>query len=236
MPTALPGVVYVRTTGRNQDGESVLEYVRWVMVQEARQGEPGSGRGGAEAGGTGRSGHARRRRARDCGRALRLCPRRGPASLGRLCAGREDRPRRRHDPRGGRAPDRHSPLPEHRQGALQSARAGAGAVQAAAGLRRRGDLACPRACPSTASPTRSTSLPSTAGGMSRPASAATPSTRGRRCWRRPRFQTAATSARCACGWLAVKNRACADFPLRNAAGEYAEGVILDLDLWLVLPR
>jgi 2-methylfumaryl-CoA hydratase len=36
--------------------------------------------------------------------------------------------------------------------------------------------------------------------------------------------------------VAVKNRACADFPLRNAAGEYDEGVILDLDLWLVLPR
>ena len=35
---------------------------------------------------------------------------------------------------------------------------------------------------------------------------------------------------------AVKNRSCADFPMRNAAGEYAEGVILDLDLWLVLPR
>ena len=35
---------------------------------------------------------------------------------------------------------------------------------------------------------------------------------------------------------AVKNRACGDFPMRNAAGEYAEGVILDLDLWLVLPR
>ena len=35
---------------------------------------------------------------------------------------------------------------------------------------------------------------------------------------------------------AIKNRACADFPMRNAAGEYAEGVILDLDLWLVLPR
>jgi 2-methylfumaryl-CoA hydratase len=35
---------------------------------------------------------------------------------------------------------------------------------------------------------------------------------------------------------AVKNRACADFPLRNDAGEYAEGVILDLDLWFVLPR
>jgi 2-methylfumaryl-CoA hydratase len=36
--------------------------------------------------------------------------------------------------------------------------------------------------------------------------------------------------------VAVKNCACADFPWRNAAGEYAEGVILDLDLWLVLPR
>ncbi len=36
--------------------------------------------------------------------------------------------------------------------------------------------------------------------------------------------------------VAVKNRSCADFPLRNAAGDYEEGVILDLDLWLVLPR
>ena len=36
--------------------------------------------------------------------------------------------------------------------------------------------------------------------------------------------------------VAVKNRACADHPLKTPAGEYAEGVILDLDLWLVLPR
>jgi len=28
------GVVYVRTTGRNQDGEAVLDYVRWVMVRK----------------------------------------------------------------------------------------------------------------------------------------------------------------------------------------------------------
>jgi 2-methylfumaryl-CoA hydratase len=35
---------------------------------------------------------------------------------------------------------------------------------------------------------------------------------------------------------AVKNRGCGDFPLRNAKGEYADGVILDLDLWLLLPR
>jgi 2-methylfumaryl-CoA hydratase len=36
--------------------------------------------------------------------------------------------------------------------------------------------------------------------------------------------------------VAAKNRGCADLPLRTAAGEYAEGVILDLDLWIVLPR
>ncbi|HEY7549400.1 MAG TPA: hypothetical protein VH913_07770, partial [Hyphomicrobiaceae bacterium] len=35
---------------------------------------------------------------------------------------------------------------------------------------------------------------------------------------------------------AVKNRGCAAFPLRNAEGGYDDGVILDLDLWLVLPR
>ena len=36
--------------------------------------------------------------------------------------------------------------------------------------------------------------------------------------------------------VAAKNRACADFPLRNAEGEYEAGVVLDFDLWLVLPR
>ena len=36
--------------------------------------------------------------------------------------------------------------------------------------------------------------------------------------------------------LAVKNQAAATFPLKTATGDYAEGVILDLDAWLVLPR
>jgi 2-methylfumaryl-CoA hydratase len=35
---------------------------------------------------------------------------------------------------------------------------------------------------------------------------------------------------------AAKNRSCAAFPRQNEKGEYAEGVILDLDWWLVLPR
>jgi 2-methylfumaryl-CoA hydratase len=34
----------------------------------------------------------------------------------------------------------------------------------------------------------------------------------------------------------LKNRACDGFPRQNAKGEYEEGVILDLDCWLVLPR
>jgi 2-methylfumaryl-CoA hydratase len=36
--------------------------------------------------------------------------------------------------------------------------------------------------------------------------------------------------------VAVKNESCAQFPLQAAPGEYTPGVILDLDLWLVLPR
>jgi len=36
--------------------------------------------------------------------------------------------------------------------------------------------------------------------------------------------------------IAVKNRSCAAFPLNDALGGYQAGVILDLDLWLLLPR
>jgi 2-methylfumaryl-CoA hydratase len=36
--------------------------------------------------------------------------------------------------------------------------------------------------------------------------------------------------------VAVKNRSGADFPLQTPAGTYSEGVLLDLDLWLILPR
>lgn len=34
------GVVYVRSTGRNQDGEPVLDYVRWVMVKKRDDAAP----------------------------------------------------------------------------------------------------------------------------------------------------------------------------------------------------
>jgi 2-methylfumaryl-CoA hydratase len=35
---------------------------------------------------------------------------------------------------------------------------------------------------------------------------------------------------------ATKNMAAAGYPGRTASGDYAEGVILDLDAWLALPR
>jgi 2-methylfumaryl-CoA hydratase len=38
--TKQSGVVYVRSTGRNQSGETVLDYVRWVMVRKRDQAAP----------------------------------------------------------------------------------------------------------------------------------------------------------------------------------------------------
>jgi len=36
--------------------------------------------------------------------------------------------------------------------------------------------------------------------------------------------------------VAVKDRDCSDFPLKTADDKYAEGVLLDLDAWVLLPR
>ena len=36
--------------------------------------------------------------------------------------------------------------------------------------------------------------------------------------------------------VAVKDRDCSDFPLKTEDGKYADGVMLDLDAWVVLPR
>jgi 2-methylfumaryl-CoA hydratase len=37
-------------------------------------------------------------------------------------------------------------------------------------------------------------------------------------------------------WTALKNRPAAPFPFKTAQGEYEDGVILDLDAWVLLPR
>jgi 2-methylfumaryl-CoA hydratase len=36
--------------------------------------------------------------------------------------------------------------------------------------------------------------------------------------------------------VGVKNSNCSAFPLKTATGEYAEGVVLELDAWVILPR
>jgi 2-methylfumaryl-CoA hydratase len=36
--------------------------------------------------------------------------------------------------------------------------------------------------------------------------------------------------------VAVKNQDCAAHPFKKESGEYEDGVILDLDIWLVLPK
>ena len=39
------GTVYVRTEGRNQRGETVLSFVRWVMVRKRDKARAGAGGG-----------------------------------------------------------------------------------------------------------------------------------------------------------------------------------------------
>ena len=108
------GIVYVRSTGFKQDGTAVLEYVRWVMVRKRDEAAPRPADHvprlptAVEPRAAGRGLSADRRR------GLRLRAGRQPASLRRLRGRREDRPRRRHHGRGGRAPDRDAALPEHR--------------------------------------------------------------------------------------------------------------------------
>jgi len=36
--------------------------------------------------------------------------------------------------------------------------------------------------------------------------------------------------------VALKDKTCADFPLKDGDGRYVDGVLLDLDIWLVIPR
>jgi len=36
--------------------------------------------------------------------------------------------------------------------------------------------------------------------------------------------------------VATKDRACADFPLKDQAGKYLPDVVLDFDYWALMPR
>ena len=112
------GIVYVRSTGGNQDDRKVLEYVRWVMVRKRDEKAP-----------------APRERARAVGRGGTLqfgqaCPRidlmgydfalaGGFSRLVHYAVGEHIDHAARRDVGGGRAPDRHPSLSEHGAGPFQ---------------------------------------------------------------------------------------------------------------------
>ena len=55
-------------------------------------------------------------------------------------------------------------------------------------------------------------------------------------WTKPRFPAAADIGALRLRLFAVKDRPCADFPGQRADGSYEDGVVLDLDYWVALPR
>ena len=78
------GVVYVRSIGSDEDGETVLSYCRWVLVRK-RDPDGGHRRGArADPGQGGRPAGPRGRPAAALGRRLRFGARRQPAPLRRL--------------------------------------------------------------------------------------------------------------------------------------------------------
>ena len=191
------GTVYVRSTGRNQDGLIVLEYCRWVMVRKRDKASPPPEAVVPKL--------PDRVEPKDL--ALAIPPldiskydfalAGLAASLGRLRGGRKNRPRRRHDAwkkpsiRRRRASTRTRPkctsisTPNRRDG---SASASSTAVSSSRWCGR---------CPTMASATPSIWPPSTAAGTSPRPSQAIRSMRGRKFSKKLKFQVGKTLARCA---------------------------------------
>ena len=139
------GTVYVRSTGRNQRGEEVLTYVRWVMVRKRDEAALRTSCACSRPAGFRRRGASGSGLSAAHRQVLGLRPLGIAAPLRRLCGRREDRPRRWHDGRGGRASARNPALPEHRESAFQSVLGVAGPLRAPADLWRACDFAGPGA-------------------------------------------------------------------------------------------
>jgi 2-methylfumaryl-CoA hydratase len=229
------GVVYVRTTGRNQRGETVLEYVRWVMVRKRDNAAP-----------------------TPTPVVPKLAERVDPATLGRAVPTLDSQaydfklagsPHRWADYAAGERIDHadamtleeaehqiatrlyqntakvHFNLHEQAQGQFKRRLVYGGVVISLARALSFNGLA------------NAFHIAAINGGRH-----VAPCFGGDTvyAWSEV-LETAEIAGRGDIGALrvrlaAVKNRNCADFPLRNAKGDYDEGVILDLDLWLVLPR
>ena len=230
------GVVYVRTRGRNQQGETVLEYVRWVMVQKARR------RSGCARAGRAQARRARRSRRPSAGPCRRSTSRGYDFAL----AGA---PHRWGDYAVGEKIDHadamtleeaehqiatrlyqntakvHFNLHEQAQGQFKRRLVYGGVVISLARALSFNGLA------------NAFHIAAINGGRH-----VAPCFAGDTvyAWSEV-LETSEIPGRRDIGALrvrltGVKNRSCAGFPLRNAKGDYDDGVILDLDLWVVLPR
>ncbi|MDX2203295.1 MAG: MaoC family dehydratase [Hyphomicrobiaceae bacterium] len=231
----ISGVVYVRTTGRNQAGATVIEYVRWVMVRKRDKASPAPAPVVPE-----------------------LADRVDPAELGsavpRLEAARYDTalagsPARWGDYHAGERIDHidamtleeaehqtatrlyqntakvHFNLHEQAQGQFKRRLVYGGVVISLARALSFNGLA------------NAFHVAAVNGGRH-----VAPCFAGDTvyAWSEV-LETAAIPGRDDIGALrtrlvGVKNRTCADHPYKNEQGDYVDGVILDLDLWLVLPR
>ena len=228
------GVVYVRTTGATSAGETVLEYVRWVMVRKRDAAAP----------------VRRRRSSPSCraGRSRQLSGRPVPKLDPAGTTSRWPARPRFGITQAGEKIDHVDGMTleeaEHQIATRLYQNTAQGAFQpheqAKGRFKRRlvygGLVIClARALCSTASPTPSTSRRSTAGGT------------WRRCfagdtvyaWSEV-LEAAEIPGRRDIGALRIMTRAsrdlpCTDFPRDPAAGDQP-GIILELDYWALLPR
>ena len=229
------GVVYVRSTGSDANGETVLSYCRWVLVKKrdpeakieqehvptfAKVVDPADLAGALPP-------------LNAAAYDLDLAG--SPHRFRRLRGRREDRPCRRHDRRGGRAPDRHAPLPEYRQGAFRRLRRERHTVRSAPDLWRCRHFARPVRSASTVSATPSRSPASMPGATWRRFSRVTRSMPGAKCSKAAELPGRTDIGALRLRTVATKNQPCGNHPDKVGDG-YDPAVILDLDYWAFMPR
>ena len=229
------GIVYVRSIGVNQRGETVVDYVRWVMVRKTEPGRTAPETVVPEL-----------PEAVDADQlvvpfdlrehGLRHGPRRQPASVGRLRDRRADRSCGWHDDRRSRAHAGDAPVSEHGPRPLQSARGKGRPLRTPHRLRRTHHeprpLALVQRTGQCTEHRRDQRRPSHESDLRRrhdlrlvrnprQADAARPQ----------RYRRAAQSA----PWR-PRISPCQDFPYQDAEGKYDPSVVLDFDYTVLMPR
>ena len=221
---------------RNQHGEPVLSYARWVMVNKRDENSARARGCGAEACILVDPEQLGAALPKLRSQSLRLCARGLEAPLAGLYGRREDRPCRRPDDRRSRASAGHPPVPEHRARAFQSA------------YREQGQVRPDRLVYGghIISIARSLSFNGLANAFHvlglNGARHAAPSFAGDTIYAWSEITgKAELPGQSDIGALtlrtfAVKDRSCADFPGVKPDGSLEDGVVLDMDYWVALPR